>query len=75
MMMPNAIVKSYAEKSGKSVDHVEAWWDAAKKQAMEKFGKKGPKFWSYVNAIVRRRAGLSENLSFKEYLMLVNLNE
>lgn len=68
--MPNAVVKSYAEKTGKSVEHVERWWEEAKEEAKKKFKKKGPRFWAYVNGIVKRRAGLDEGItiSFKSFL-------
>ena len=68
--MPNAVIKSYAEKIGKSVEHVEAWWDEAKEQASKKFKKKDKHFWAYVNGIVKRRAGLSEETTFKDFILL-----
>lgn len=68
--MPNSLVKSYAKKSGKTIDHVERWWDEAKEEALKKFGKKSKEFYAYVNAIVKRRAGLSEELTFKEYILI-----
>jgi hypothetical protein len=71
--MPNNVVKSYAEKTGKSVDHVEKWWAEAEDEAKKKFKKKSPRFWAYVNGIVKRRAGLAENLSFKDFIS--NLGE
>lgn len=73
--MPNGVVKSYAEKTGKSVEHVEGWWKDAEKEAKKKFKKKGPRFWAYVNGIVKRRAGLSEGLTFKELYTNINLLE
>jgi hypothetical protein len=73
--MPSNVVKSFAERSGKSLGKIEGYWDEAKKSAMEKFGKKGPKFWSYVTAIVKRRAGLDEAISFSDFLTLETLKE
>lgn len=73
--MPNAVVKSYAEKTGKSVEHVEKWWNEAEKQAKKKFKKKGPRYWAYVNGIVKRRAGLTGELSFKELVENLELLE
>lgn len=66
--MPNAVVKSYAKKIGKSAAHVEEWWEEAKEQAAKKFKKGSPRYWAYVNGIVKRRAGLDEALTFKELL-------
>jgi hypothetical protein len=71
--MPNAVVKSYAEKTGKSAEHIEGWWKEAEQQAKKKFKKKGPRFWAYVNGIVKRRAGLSEQTTFGEYMLLQEL--
>lgn len=56
--MPNAVVKSYAKETGKSVEHVEAWWEEAKEQALKKFKKSDPRFWAYVNGIVEKRGKL-----------------
>lgn len=69
--MPNAVVKSYAKKIGKSVEHVERWWEEAKEGAEKKFKKGSPRYWAYVNGIVKRRAGLDESISFKQFLELI----
>lgn len=56
--MPNALVKKYAQETGKSVEHVERWWDEAKESAAKKFKKSDPRFWAYVNGIVEKRGKL-----------------
>lgn len=56
--MPNAVVKSYAKETGKSVEHVEQWWEEAKEQASKKFKKSDPRYWAYVNGIVEKRGKL-----------------
>jgi len=78
--MPNALVKSYAKETGKSVEHVEQWWDEAKEQALKKFKKSDPRYWAYVNGIVEKRGKLVHgkkkkrknedimSLSFKQFL-------
>ena len=73
--MPNAVVKSYAKKTGKSAEHIERWWKEAEAEAKKKFKKKSPRFWAYVNGIVKRRAGLDEALTFKELLENMKLLE
>lgn len=74
--MPNAVVKSYAEKTGKSAEHIEGWWKEAEEQASKKFKKKGPRFWAYVNGIVKRRAGLAEEVTtFKDWLPVLSDSE
>ena len=73
--MPNAVVKSYAKKTGKSAEHIERWWKEAEEQAKTKFKKKSPRYWAYVNGIVKRRAGLDEELTFKELVDNIRLLE
>ena len=69
--MPAAQLKSFAEKSGKSLKKLEGYWEAAKKAAARHgFKTEDPSFWAYVSAIVQRRAGLREELTFKEYVQL-----
>lgn len=74
--MPNALVKSYAKKTSKSIKKIEAIWDEAKKAADKAFdNKKGPRYWAYVNGIVRKRLKLEESVSFKEYVDLTTPSE
>ena len=66
--MPTPLIKKYAEKTGKTVAEVEAIWDEAKEAASNAFhGNKSPKYWAYVNGIVRKRLKLSESMTFKEF--------
>ncbi len=70
--MPNAVVKSYAKRTGKSAEHVEHWWKEAEAEADKKFnGKKGPQYWAYVNGIVKRRGKIDESFTFKEFIELL----
>lgn len=70
--MPAATVKSYAQKSGKSVSTVEKYWEAAKKSADAawKGKKKDEHYWAYVSGIVKKRCGLTESVTFKEFVEL-----
>ena len=71
--MPNRLVKSYAKKSGKSVDQIEGYWDEAKLSAKKAgFSKTEPGYWAYVNAITQKRAGLNEAMTFRDFLMFEN---
>lgn len=71
--MPSPVVKSFAEKSGKSVQTVEKYWDEAKMSAREKFKNESPSFWAYVNTVVQKRLGLKETkLSFKQFTAILN---
>lgn len=60
--MPTPAIKKYAEQSGKTVEEVEKMWEEAVEQADKKFkgDGKNDRYWAYVNAIVRRRLGLSK---------------
>lgn len=60
--MPNDLVKSYAKKSGKSIDEVEKIWNEAKAAAEEK-GLKDDKLYSYANAMLQKKLGIAEETS------------
>lgn len=64
--MPNATVKSYAEKSGKSVAQVEKIWEDSKKEADKKFKTHNSEYWAYVNATVKKKLGLDKKPSAKK---------
>lgn len=70
--MPAATVKSYAKKSGKSIATVEGYWEEAKKSANVawKGKKKDEHYWAYVSGIVKKRCGLTESVTFKEFVEL-----
>jgi hypothetical protein len=60
--MPASVLQSIADKSGKSISDLEAYWKEAEKQADEK-GLKDDSKYAYMTAIVKKRAGLKENFS------------
>jgi hypothetical protein len=69
--MPSTVVKSYAERSGKPLGKIEQYWQDAKQEARKKFTRKDSAFWAYVNAIVKRRAGLQEahgRVTFSQFI-------
>jgi hypothetical protein len=66
--MPVPMLKSLAKKSGKSLSDAEKYWEEAKTSALKKFNKKDNRYWAYVAGIVKQRMGLSESISFKEFL-------
>jgi hypothetical protein len=72
IIIPNSIIKSYAIKSGHSVDTVEKYWEEAKKSADGEWKgkKKDEHYWAYVSGIVKKRCGLTESLTFKEFVEL-----
>jgi len=75
--MPSPQLKSFAEKSGKSMKDLERYWDEAKIESKKKFGSKKKKgYWPYVVGIVERRAGLRkvhESISFRDFLDLESI--
>ena len=72
--MPSPQLKSFADKSGKSMKDLERYWDEAKIESKKKWGsKKHKSFWPYVVGIVERRAGLRkirESITLKDFLDL-----
>ena len=58
--MPNKVIESYAEQSGKTIKEVEKIWEETKEQAKKKFpkGEEDPEFWPYVNIVVRLKLGI-----------------
>ena len=66
--MPSSVVKSFAERSGKTVDEVEKIWNEVKEKAAKKFEKEDKHFWAYVNRTVQFKLGLAnKKTSFKEF--------
>ena len=64
--MPVPMLKSLANKSGKSISTAEKYWEEAKTSASKKFKKKDSHYWAYVAGIVKHRMGITE--SFKDFL-------
>lgn len=58
--MPSAQVRSYAKRSGKSVDEVEKIWNESKEQADQKFDTKDSAYWQYVSGVTKKRLGLKD---------------
>lgn len=67
--MPANIVKSFAEKTGKSVAEVEKLWDKAKESAKESGQSEN---YAYITGILKKMFGLNEHTSFKEFLNQLN---
>jgi hypothetical protein len=71
--MPNNIVKSFAEKTNKSVEYVEKKWDEAKIKS-EKEGHKND--YPYIVGILKNLLGINESvLSFQEFDMCDEIND
>ena len=72
--MPNSIIKSYAKKTGKSIEDIEKIWNQAKTEAASKFDSENGSFWAYVNATTRAKLGLKEHVTFKNFIITENHN-
>lgn len=63
--MPANIVKSFAEKTGKSVQEVEKLWDKAKELAADGGHKED---YNYIVGILKKMLKLNETDTFKDFL-------
>lgn len=71
--MPNAVVKKFAKKAGKSEAEVEKLWKDTEEEVKDKFKYKTSAYWAYVNKTVQHKLGLvKEQMSFSEYLSLLD---
>jgi hypothetical protein len=65
--VPTAVVISYAQQSGKTVEAVEAIWEEAKKEADEKFkNRHDDHYWKWVNSVTKARCGIGEDKDSKK---------
>jgi len=73
--MPSSIVKSFAEKTGKSVAEVEKKWNEIKDQ-LKKSGKSedDPGFFQNLVGVLKKRLKIESKLSFKQFLELEYIN-
>lgn len=58
--MPASVVKSFADKTGKSVAEVEKLWDKAKAAAKEQGREED---FAYTTGILKKMVGIKENLA------------
>jgi hypothetical protein len=74
--MPNSLVQSYAEKSGKSVAAVEEMWDEIKKYVNKKYPKlaKARKF-AYITFVLGKKLGIKKTKKIKESSNMLKLGE
>ena len=61
--MPNSIVKSFAEKTGKSISEVEAEWDEAKETVNKKISETDEKFYPTVVALLKKKLQINEEVA------------
>lgn len=62
--MPSSIIKSFAKKTGKSIEEVESLWDKAQKIAQKKGLSKDPdSFFAFATGVLKRMLKLEKNLN------------
>jgi hypothetical protein len=67
--MPNASIKSLAQKTGKSIAEVEAKWREAKKAAEGEKSKGDDAFYGTAMIILKRKLGIKESrMKFGDYV-------
>lgn len=68
--MPANIVKSFADKSGKSIQEVEKLWNKAKAVAADEGQKEN---YAFITGILKKMLGLNESETFKEFLIMKDI--
>lgn len=63
--MPSNVVKSFADKTGKSVAEVDKLWNKAKEIASEQGQAEN---YALITGILKKMLGLNETISFKEFI-------
>jgi hypothetical protein len=63
--MPSSVVKSFADKTGKSEQEVDKLWNKAKEIAAEQGQADN---YALITGILKKMLKLNETLSFKEFL-------
>ena len=69
--MPTPLILSYAKKTGKPVHAIEEIWDRCKEQAkgIRRSNIIDKQYWALVNGLLKKELGLSESLTFKEFIL------
>jgi len=72
--MPNDVVKSFADKTGKSVDEMEKLWNKAKAKAKEEYPDikaDSDEFYKRTMGIFKKMAGVKEGRETKTFFDLI----
>lgn len=59
--MPTSVVKSFAKKSGKSVEEIEKMWNSVKKSLLKDMDEKDPKFYPKLVGILKKNLDIDES--------------
>jgi len=66
--MPSQVVKSFAKKSGKSVDTIEGYWNDCKESVDAP--KDSDMYWAKVNNCTQYKAGLKDKPKEESIVLL-----
>jgi hypothetical protein len=74
--MPNALIKKYANKTGKSIDTIEKTWedivDGLKKSGKSENDKS---FYPIVVSVLKKKLGINESItSYSDFILMKGLN-
>jgi len=70
--MPANIVKSFADKTDKSIEEVETLWKKAKEIAKENGQEEN---YAFITGILKKMLKINETDSFKEFLIQNEVNK
>lgn len=73
MEMPNNVVKSFSDRTGKSESEIESIWKATEAQVKKEYPDKED-IYGLVTSIVKKKIGLKEDWNVKD-LIRKKLNE
>lgn len=65
--MPTPVIKSFAKRSGKTVQDVEAIWNRVKASTT---GTEHEEDYEYITGAVKNSLGLDETVSFSEFFQI-----
>ncbi len=67
--MPTPLLKSLADKSGKSINLIEKMWNKIKNGLLKTYKESDSKFYPILVSIIKKKLNISEGIiSFKEFL-------
>lgn len=71
--MPANIVKTFAEKTGKSTKEIEKKWNEAKAIASKSYKETDPKYFPVVTTILKKMLKLEGLVDYNKYIKMIKL--
>ena len=69
--MPSSLLKSFADRSGKSLSEVERLWKETKDELLKDMNDTDPAFWAQVNLITQRKLGIKEEQNLEIFTKIL----